>query len=285
MRWSPGSAARFDGVHKNYVGPHWNSWHFDRIDRRAVLGWVADLQAADIGPATVTKALAVFRAVWAEARRDEIAGQDPSAGLTVRKPPHVMGRSLNEDELTRLVTAADDPPLRTQLLLTGVVGLRWGEMAGLNCGDVDLDECLIHIRASLARGDAGYEVKAPKTTSSARAVPIPDVMAGLLRTVVDGRPGGSLFVSPANRRLNYHTSRRRLIRTADAAAILDCTGWHVLRRTAGTLALRAGLNLRDVQKLLGHQSPSLTLSAYVAARETLALVGPLNKLATSALGR
>ena len=56
------------------------------------------------------------------------------------------------------------------------------------------------------------------------------MMAGLLRTVVDGRPGGSLFVSPANRRLNYHTSRRRLIRTADAAAILDCTGWHVLRQ-------------------------------------------------------
>lgn len=286
MSWSPGSASRFDGVHRNYVAPRWSNCEFDRIDRRAVLGWVAQLQAAGIGPATVTKVLAVFRAVWAEARRDGIAGDDPTAGLTVRKPPHVMGRSLNEDELTRLIAATDDPPTRAQLLLTGVVGMRWGELAGLNCGDLDLDEHLIHIRASLARGDAGYEVKGPKTTGSARAVPIPEVMTGLLRTVLDGRAGGALFVSNDGlRRLNYHTSRRRLIRTADAASVLDCTGWHVLRRTAGTLALRAGLNLRDVQKLLGHQSPSLTLSAYVAARESLALVGPLNRLATSAMGR
>lgn len=284
MRWSPGSAARFDGVYKNYVS-RWDGWKFGDIDRRALLGWVSELQEVSVGRSTIVKCLAVFRAVWAEARRDGLAGDDPSVDFTIRKSPHVMGRALNEEEFTRLVAVATDPPLRAELLLAGVVGLRWGEMAGLNCGDVDLDQGLIHIRASLARGAAGYEVKTPKTAGSARAVPVPDVMGGLLRTVLDGRPGGSLFVSPAGRRLNYHTSRRTLIRTADAAAVVDCTGWHVLRRTAGTAALRAGLTLRDVQTLLGHQNPSMTLSAYVAARETLALAGPLNRLATSALGR
>ena len=252
------------------------------IDRRAVLAWLAELDVAGVQAATKVKALAVFRAVWAEAVREGLVGADPTHGVSVPKPPHIMGRALNEQELARLIAVAVDHALRAQLLLGGVVGLRWGEIAALNVADVDHSAGLIYVRASLARGTNGYQVKAPKTRSSDRAVPIPQAMGRLMRQVTVGR-SGPVFNTPAGARLNYHSSRRALIRTAETARVPDCTGWHVLRRTAATLALRGGLNLKDVQVLLGHSTPSQTLAAYVAARDMLALAAPLDDLARAAL--
>lgn len=57
---------------------------------------------------------------------------------------------------------------------------------------------------------------------------------------------------PTNTHNRKPPKRRSLIRIAAGGGVADCTGWHVLRRTAGTLVLRAGLNLKDVQALLGH---------------------------------
>lgn len=137
------------------------------------------------------------------------------------------------------------------------------------------------VRRSLARGGGRYVEKSPKTKASARTVPLPASMSGLVRRVLAERQSGHsgpLFVGPETPRLTYHTSRRQLVRIADVAEVPDCTGWHVLRRTAATLALRAGLNLKDVQAILGHENPTLTAMSYIAARDNLALAEPLDAL-------
>lgn len=284
LEWSPGSRARFEGVAANYLS-RWASWEVEAITRAAVLAWLGEMQQIGTAPATQVKALAVFRATWAEARRCDVTNRrDPSTGMPVKKPPHRMGRALNELELTRLVRAATESQIRAQVLTASVMGLRWGEIAGLNVGDVDLSVGLLHVRSSLARGQHGYVLKSPKTTSSLRAVPVPEAMTSLFRLVTVGRTG-PLFVTDAVARLNYHSSRRALIRLAAEADVPDCTGWHVLRRTAATLALQGGLTLKDVQALLGHATPSQTLAAYVAARDMLTLSRPLNGLATAAMGQ
>jgi integrase len=43
---------------------------------------------------------------------------------------------------------------------------------------------------------------------------------------------------------------------------LEPAGLHILRRTAATLSLQAGTNLRDVQAMLGHKSPLMTMTRY-----------------------
>lgn len=133
-----------------------------------------------------------------------------------------MGRALNEQELARLVAATDDPLIRAQLLVDGMMRLRWGEFAALNVGGchVDLDEGRVHVRPSFARGRARYELKTPKTATSLSAVPIPEVMGTRLRTITRGRYG-PLFLATSGDRLNYHSSRRALIRVAADAAVAD----------------------------------------------------------------
>ena len=49
---------------------------------------------------------------------------------------------------------------------------------------------------------------------------------------------------------------------ACTAAGLDGVTPHVLRHTAGSLALASGASVVTVQKLLGHQSPMTTMNVY-----------------------
>ncbi|MDO5699371.1 MAG: site-specific integrase [Dermatophilus congolensis] len=284
LRWSPGSAARFEGVAANYLG-RWEVWSFDEINRSAVLDWMTEMHTNHVGPSTQVKALAVFRATWIEAQRSGLTdAPDPSVGVSVRKAAWRMGRTLSTDELARLVaTTGDNDALRAQFLFGGVLGLRWGEIAALNVGDLDLGNGLVHVRTSLARGQGTYVVKAPKSTAGARAVALPLALRPLLGRISRGRQG-PLFTTASGQRLNYHSSRRALIKASDAASVPDCTGWHVLRRTAATLALQGGMTLKDVQSLLGHSHPSQTLTAYVAARDALALAPTLDDLARRAVG-
>lgn len=284
---SPATAARSEGIANRYLLPRWGDATFDEIDRQEVLTWLADLTGSDVAATTQVKILALFRAVWAEAKRGGgTSRSDPSDGLSIRKPPAPMGRALTGDELARLIgAAAGDWSFRAQLLLAGVLGLRWGEIAALSMGDVDLDGGLVHVRGTLARGRGRYELKRPKTSASARALPIPAALSADLRRTVTGRSSGAVFVAKQGGRLNYHSSRRSLIRVALRAGVPDCQGWHVLRRTAATLALQGGMTLKDVSVMLGHSTPSVTLTRYVAARDAHGLATPLTALTNSALGR
>lgn len=285
QRWSPGSRVRFEGVAVHYLA-RWSSWPLSSITRAAVLAWLREMTDAGVAVTTQVKAIAVFRAVWSEALTEGVVrAADPSLGLSMKKPPPIMGRSLNPTELTRLIGATDArTSMRSEMLVAAIMGLRWGEIAALTVGDFDQDFGQLQIRASLAKGRNGYQVKAPKTTSSLRTVPVPEVMmSGLRKLVIVHGGSGPLFRKPNGDRLDYSYSRRHLMAAADRAQIADCTGWHVLRRTAATLALRSGLNLKDVQALLGHSTPSQTLAAYVAAREMSSLSAPLNSLAQAAI--
>jgi integrase len=53
----------------------------------------------------------------------------------------------------------------------------------------------------------------------------------------------------------------RLDRAATGAGLIEVTP-HVLRHTAGSLALASGASVVTVQKLLGHLSPITTMNVY-----------------------
>ena len=61
------------------------------------------------------------------------------------------------------------------------------------------------------------------------------------------------------RRDSAMRSRRRLLKEADLPKKVR---FHDLRRTAGTLALRQGVPLHTVSKMLGHADPAMTLRRY-----------------------
>jgi site-specific recombinase XerD len=118
-------------------------------------------------------------------------------------------------------------------------GLRSAEAVGLDLGDVDFEQELVHVR----RGKGGKE----------RVVPLGEEAALWLgRYLREARPSlaaganDALFLSARGRRLDTSTLRRIVPHP------------HRLRHAFATHLLDGGADLRTIQELLGHSSLSTT---------------------------
>jgi site-specific recombinase XerD len=118
-------------------------------------------------------------------------------------------------------------------------GLRSAEAVGLDLGDVDFEQELVHVR----RGKGGKE----------RVVPLGEEAAlWLARYLREARPllargaNDAFFLSARGRRLDTSTLRRVVPHP------------HRLRHAFATHLLNGGADLRTIQELLGHSSLSTT---------------------------
>jgi integrase len=63
--------------------------------------------------------------------------------------------------------------------------------------------------------------------------------------------------------LRAENVRRRQLEPASRKAGVPWVGFHTFRHTAASLLFAGGANIIEVQKFLGHHSPSFTLDTYV----------------------
>jgi integrase/recombinase XerD len=129
-------------------------------------------------------------------------------------------------------------------------------------------------------GNLGIRVEGKRNI---RIVPLTPDIANLLMNYLESReengetlkPSSPLFIAVGNRSGGKRISRRGIRLIVDnylkQTALKQTPGRtisaHSLRHTAGTLALRSGAELRQVQDLLGHADPRTTcIYAHVADR-------------------
>jgi integrase/recombinase XerD len=145
------------------------------------------------------------------------------------------------------------------------LGLRAAEVAALKLEDVSWRESVLTISPGKSRRGA----RLPLPASVARA------LADYLRRGRPKTPERTLFVhhrAPRGRAIEP-TTVRSAVRLAYARAGLDpkLTGTHVLRHTAATRMLRAGVSMKEIADLLRHRS--LDTSAIYAKVDIDALTG------------
>jgi site-specific recombinase XerD len=224
----------------------------DDVDVRVLVDYVAHLGAARPGgklaAATISRKLAAVRAFLRHALGP---ARVPDARLAPRRPRR-LPEAPREQEIARELAALEgDGPLalrnRALVELVYSAGLRSAEAVGLDLGDVDFEQELVHVR----RGKGGKE----------RVVPLGEEAAHwLARYLHDARPAlaradAALFVSARGKRLDTSTLRRLAPHP------------HRLRHAFATHLLEGGADLRTIQELLGHSSLSTTqVYAHVDAR-------------------
>lgn len=177
------------------------------------------------------------------------------------------------EELKRIV-AGIDAELFVHLALG--TGLRRGELCGLMWDCVDLDEGVIHVRRNLVLRRGGATLSEDlKTKGSRRSVPLTDDLVARLREAK--RSARSLFVVPRKRDGQHHDldsfcvmwdavkrrtgPERSSVRTPYVFTEQTVTP-HTLRHTYATRLFEAGLDLKEIQMLMGHSSVNTTLKIY-----------------------
>jgi len=146
------------------------------------------------------------------------------------------------------------------ILLLARLGLRAGEVAALDLGDIDWRQGEITVRGKGSRRDS---------------LPLPaDVGEAVAGWLAEGRPpdtvGPAVFVRlrPPHGRL-ASTSVSHVVRRACARAGIAAAGAHRLRHTAAASMLRAGGTLAEIGQVLRHARPGTT--AIYAKADLLAL--------------
>ena len=152
----------------------------------------------------------------------------------VRKPPRI--EALSEEEVARLLAVATKPQDRLLLLLLVSTGLRSRELLNLRVEDVDLAKGIIRVRS--AKYGKERLVTAPREVF--------ELLGAWIKLNRLG-PKDKLF------KISYSALHKKVKKLAKKAGIdLSKVRPHVFRHTFATLAIKKGLSLPSLQRLLGH---------------------------------
>jgi integrase len=186
----------------------------------------------------------------------------------VRSPRTTPRRQLILDpaEVEALAAAADGrrPGAGDLVRFLAATGLRFGEAVGLRAGSIDLDFGAIVVERS-ASESAGGLVEGPTKSRRRRVVYVGPRLAARLRPLVEGRgPDDRVFTAAGGGPLWYSAFRRDVWNPARRAlpAVKRGVSPHDLRNAYAVAAIRAGADLIEVSKALGHSTPAVTAAHY-----------------------
>lgn len=207
---------------------------------------------------TVRRRFACLRAFFRQrAEREQFV--DPIAALKLQLPRRKrLPRTLSRPEISSLMASlrifagargADDAVLATAVSLMIATGIRVGELCRLAVDDVSPDgaTCRIHGKGSRDRvvyiSDRGLRGTLTKLVEQRRRA---------------GPAQGTLFLNRHGAPMKPQSIRSRLRRYSRQIGLARRVTPHMLRHTAATLLIETGVDIRFVQRLLGHSSIATT---------------------------
>jgi integrase len=160
---------------------------------------------------------------------------------------------------------------RALLLLATFANLRFGELAGLRRGQLNLDACEVRVNASTAEMDDGRLINGdPKSRAGTRTVAFPaDIVPELadhLERFAEAGSDGFVFIGPKGGRLRRSNFREVWHRARGVVGLPDLH-FHDLRHAGNTMAAAQGASLKELMERMGHSSPRAALIYLHATRE------------------
>lgn len=225
-----------------------------------------------------------LRIVFSFAEEKRYIVKSPMRGIKPPKQPHKDVDYLSPADAQAFLTALQSAPLRWRAIMQIMLylGLRRGEVCGLQWGDIDFNENTVRVQRNVCyTGAAGVVVGEPKTANSFRTLPAP---AAVMATLKEWKAEQETYF-----REIANTSKTTLVITPTAFVLsadldpyspqfpthitkkvkqfckqhdLPDVSPHDLRHTCGSLMLESGVNLKAVQQFLGHEDAETTLKFY-----------------------
>ncbi len=239
----------------------------DEVDAGLIQSFLEQLEAADLGARSRTRALVSVRMFHRFLLAEKIAQHNPTARIDSPRTRRTLPRFLSKADVQRLLESPKGEGAlelrdRAMFELLYATGLRVSELVGLHIGDLQLQTGCVRVMGK---------------RSKERVVPLGDPASRSLRDYLDrGRPdlagqgaGQALFLSnkaaPLTRQGFWTIMKRR----AQEAGIFRPISPHMVRHSFATHLLENGADLRVVQTLLGHADISTTQIYTHISRERL----------------
>lgn len=239
------------------------------IDRECLVAFMEEQRAASLSSTSIKRRASALRGfcTWLASRR--LLDSNPWVGTTVavgrsRKLPRLLPtheldlllaslrKTAGVDDASASGEVLDRPHESTTLLAVALMvatGVRVNEVVSIRCQDIDLPGRSLRI---VGKGRRERQVFLTNAWIN-----------GLTRVYIKTR--SALGVAHPHLLFNRHhdpltapAMRSRLIKAARAAGLDIRVTPHMLRHTAATQLIEAGVDIRYIQRLLGHASLTTT---------------------------
>lgn len=215
--------------------------------------WTAYEMGRGISPSSHNRHRCSLRRFFKYLRRKKLVDHDPAKDCDSISKPAPLPVFLSEPEVSELYGRIRNPRQRAMVTLLYECGLRNQELRKLRVDD--LANGFVHVIGT-KRGKERY-------------VPISDEAAGIVGDWLAGRgaPSDYLISSELGGPLPERTVQKTILSLA--RDIPKHVTPHTLRHSIATHLYNRGVDLRDIQEFLGHESIETTKKYVHVAKEAL----------------
>jgi integrase len=263
--------AAYSSLLRLWIKPRWENIRLDRIEPLEVEHW---LKSLGLAPKTKANIRSLMHLLYQCSRRWKVVEANPIELVRQSAKRLKTPRRLTVEEFQKVVDELKYP-YRTMVILAGCLGLRVGEILGLQWEDVDLLNGRLHIRRDVYQ----YVVDEVKTSTSEGSLPLaPEVINELTRWRSQAsftQPTDFVFASERRTKKHPHAGGPRgdgailehHIKPAARRTGIGEIGWHTFRHTNASVMDQEGIRMKVAQELLRHADIQTTMNVYTGAME------------------
>lgn len=225
--------------------------------------WVTKESERGLAASTIRTRLNYVQMAFRAAVDNQVIARNPAARV---KTPRIRKREatmkiLTAEQVNSALEAAGE--FRPFVAVGVFAGLRLGEAAGLQVGDIDHVLNAIKVSRQVQGSSIpGTKITPPKAGSE-REIFVPSELTAMLHDVASRRAAGDfLFRTPLGHLYNRNSAGEEWRRIRKAAGLGDDVTLHTLRHTFASNLIALGCDVVTVQRALGHSQPSITLNVY-----------------------
>lgn len=229
------------------------------LEARHVTMWVDHLHQSGLSASSRRRHLACLKVFCRWLEDEKLIALSPFHGLRLHiKQPKRLPRNIAQSHLKKLFDALDriEPSfsmdrqtLKLSLELLISTGLRISELCNIKLDDIDFDAGTIRVSGKGARERTAFILD--------------DELKELIQFYIRRRnkitlKQDHLFITANGRMVTPDYIRRQLHKFTKEIGLTQRLTPHMFRHSAATLLLENGVDIRFVQRLLGHASLSTT---------------------------
>lgn len=226
----------------------------------------ASMMEKGLKPSCIQKVHSILNGFFNKMIELKRVKENPVKGTKRPKVEQNLPKPLSDEDLDKFldqVYAEKEQRWKAGMLTLVGTGLRIGELLALDWPNVRFPELEIEVVQNMARIKGGHMIKEPKTPTSKRIVPMPEIVAAELwklkeeqKVVYLDKAKNYVFRNSTGTRISYRNFLDKFKSICRAAGIEASI--HTLRHTFATKLLEEGADLRTIQALLGHKDIETT---------------------------
>ncbi|MCD8132423.1 MAG: site-specific integrase [Clostridiales bacterium] len=278
----------YEGIFDRHILPSLGGKYLDEVRQIHIVSIINDLNERGYGWETQNKVRLLLGDFFNVALDNDCVLKNPVKGVRLKKEkPKEERFVLCVDDQKDFFTCCGGTFYDSLYVVAVNTGLRPGEVCALEEQDIDFEKHVLHVTKTLLYqkldGDEKkmFHMDPPKTYTSERTVPLNNAAEAALRQQIqlknlvsrrykkEGEFANLLFVTKLNTPICSQILCDAIKRTVDEINLqrdeiekLPYFGAHTFRHTFATRCLEAGMDMKVLQKLLGHATLQMTVDLY-----------------------